>query len=111
MQTDLQPMPFGIGLKGLALEGNQQTDDFVGRNTVDILWVMDTDDDDSERDFIAQNASTIIEGLTQLGIDFQMGVTSTDFGCGTESRNWVWGERPGLALSGVQDKMAVSRRF
>jgi hypothetical protein len=84
LQTDLQQMPFPLFFKGVAAPGNTWTDRVNGqRVSADILWVMDTADlaDLNERQTVADQAQTFIDGLNDAGIDFQLGVTSTDV-CG-----------------------------
>jgi hypothetical protein len=77
LQTDLQQTPFSAFFRGAA-SGKSWTDHFAGSmDPVDILWVMDTADP-AARQAVAQVASDIVTGLEGDGIDFQMGVTSTD---------------------------------
>ena len=81
VQTDLQTTPFGVGFTGSAVDSSQQTDKFIGHTpAVDILWVMDTDDDPAERVVIAQKASDFIDALNELNLDYQIGVTTSDYG-------------------------------
>jgi len=83
IQTDLQTTPFGAGFTGSAVNGNKQTDHFIGHTPqVDVLWVMDTDDDEYERAIIAKEASVFIDALNKVNLDYQIGVTSTDW-CGS----------------------------
>jgi len=80
VQTDLQTTPFGVGLSGSAVDGNQQTDKFIGHTPqVDVLWVMDTDDDPTERATIAAKAPDFINALNMVSLDYQIAVTSTDY--------------------------------
>ncbi len=82
VQTDLDSASFGLFLRGSASTSNTQTDTFSGsQGMTDILWVMDTDDDDVERSFVAQAASDFITQLDNNGVDFQMAVTTAD-SCG-----------------------------
>ena len=61
-----RPTPFGAGFSGSAVDGDTQTDKFIGHTPqVDILWVMDTDDDPAERDTIAKQARTFIDALNK----------------------------------------------
>jgi hypothetical protein len=79
VHTDLQTGSFGVFFEGTAAVGSTQTDRLFGTGAVaDILWVMDTDDDDSERLTMAGGASDFVTGLVNEGIDFQIAVTSSD---------------------------------
>jgi hypothetical protein len=79
VQTDLETGPFGIFFSGSAIAGSTQTDVFNGRiPSADILFTMDTDDDSKERVAVAAFAANFIAALESDGIDFQIGVTSTD---------------------------------
>jgi hypothetical protein len=78
VQTDLQSTPFDLFMGGTLAPGSTWTDSFRGNGPVaDILWVMDTADSD-EREQVATYASDFINSLEANGVDFQMGVTSTD---------------------------------
>jgi hypothetical protein len=81
IQTDLQQASFGVFFTGTLASSNTWTDRFSGNTpTADILWVMDTADS-TERQEVATYASDFISSLVADGIDFQIGVTSTDL-CG-----------------------------
>ncbi len=80
VQTDLQTTPFGVGLSGSAVNGNKQTDKFIGHTPqVDVLWVMDTDDDPYERNTIATKAPDFVNALNMVSLDYQIAVTSSDY--------------------------------
>jgi hypothetical protein len=83
VQTDLQETAFGVYPTGSAIAGTTWTDHFVGVATAqaDILWVMGTEDS-YERSVVAAQTAEIIDSLNADGIDYQIGVTSTDV-CGT----------------------------
>ncbi len=82
VQTDLQQASFGVFFEGTAATGDSQTDHFVGQTPkADILWVMDTDDDDDERTKVAAQAPGFVQALISDGLDFQIAVTSSD-SCG-----------------------------
>jgi hypothetical protein len=104
IQTDLQATPFGAGFTGSAVNGNVQTDHFIGHTPqVDVLWVMDTDDDPTERDTIAKAAPTFIDALNKVNLDYQIGVTSTDW-CGSSAQGTAENGRllpcPGCKIDG-----------
>ena len=104
IQTDLQATPFGAGFSGSAVNGNVQTDHFIGHTPqVDVLWVMDTDDDPYERDTIAKAAPTFIDALNKVNLDYQIGVTSTDW-CGSTAQGTAENGRllpcPGCKIDG-----------
>jgi len=84
VQTDLQQTPFGVFFQGTAPAKNSWTDHFTGGSSlaVDILWVMDIADL-SERDTVGVAAQDFMAALINDGIDFQMGVTSSDV-CGAD---------------------------
>jgi hypothetical protein len=104
VQTDLQAAPFGAGFTGAAVNGDKQTDHFIGHTPqVDVLWVMDTDDDPYERDIIAKQAPTFIDALNKVNLDYQIGVTSTDWcsgGVQGTSENGRLLPCPGCKISG-----------
>jgi hypothetical protein len=79
VQTDLQQTAFGVFFQGTAASGSTQTDHFTGQTpTADVLWVMDTDDDETERAEVAKYGADFITALQADGIDFQVAVTSSD---------------------------------
>jgi hypothetical protein len=79
VQTDFATTPYGVGFGGAAVVGNSLVDAFNGTTPqIDVLWVMDTDDDDAERTLVASEAPTIISGLSSRNLDYQIGVTTTD---------------------------------
>jgi hypothetical protein len=106
LQTDLQTNPFGAGVSGKAIAGAMQLDRFVGHSpSVDILWVMDIDDDDAERDLIAKQASTFIDALNNAQLDYQIGVTTSDWcpsGIQGTSENGRLLPCPGCKIDGTQ---------
>jgi hypothetical protein len=79
VQTDLQQGPFGVYLSGTATGARTWTDEFASAATAraDILWVMGSADD-SERSLVAAQTADFIDSLNADGIDYQIGVTSTD---------------------------------
>ncbi len=86
VQTDLQQTSFGVFFQGTAATGDTQTDEFTGSTpSADILWVMDTDDDPDERKTVAEQASGFVSALVADGLDFQIGVTSSDVCPGSDS--------------------------
>jgi hypothetical protein len=109
LQTDLLSAPFGVGVSGSAIDGGTLTDEFMGPiKKVDILWIMDIEDDDdsaSERDTVAKQAPTFVSALNQLNLDFQIGVTSTDWcanGITGTSENGRILPCPGCKIDGQQ---------
>jgi hypothetical protein len=82
VQTDLSQNSFGVFFQGTAAPGDTQTDRFAGTTPkADILWVMDTDDDDLERTNVSGHAAEFVNALISDGLDFQIAVTSSD-SCG-----------------------------
>jgi hypothetical protein len=106
VQTDLQSTPYGAGFTGAAINGSVQTDKFAGHTPqVDVLWVMDTDDDPGERWIIAQKASDFVDALNKVNLDYQIGVTTTDWcqgGMTGTSENGKLLPCPGCKIDGQQ---------
>jgi hypothetical protein len=78
IQTDTQQTPFEVFFTGTLAPSTTWTDSFRAKGVkADILWVMDTADSD-ERHEVAKYATDLINALEADGIDFQIGVTSSD---------------------------------
>jgi hypothetical protein len=107
IQTDLQQTPFGIFMSGTLAPSTTWTDQFtVTTPTLDLLWVMDSADS-TERQQVANYASDIITSLEGEGIDFQIGVTSTDVCAGAEDGRLV--PCDGCHLSGSSVPQVVTQ--
>jgi hypothetical protein len=109
MQTDLQQTPFGVYFQGSVAADNTWTDRFAGGSNfaVDILWVMDTAQL-SERVSVGVTAQSFLNDLITDGIDFEMGVTSTDV-CGAgESENGRLVPCPGCHIDGTQPTLVTA---
>ena len=109
VQTDVQATPFSVFLSGTLSPSATWTDRFGGEvSTLDILWIMDTADF-SERQAAASYASEIITSLEANGIDFQIGVTSTDVCSGSTGEDGRLVPCDGCHLSGSNPPQIVTQ--
>jgi hypothetical protein len=111
LQTDRQTIPFGVGLSGTASAGTQQVDSFPAHApAADVLFVMDSDDDLSERTLFSQHVPDIVAAAQNLGLDFQFGVTSTN-DCPASDPDGDQGRLipcPGCSVDGTQPTIITS---
>jgi hypothetical protein len=78
-----------------------ETTTMVTQNDVDILWVVDSSGSMSEeQSYLGQNFNSFISQLSQSGINFQTGVTSTDICASTSPSQVPMAERYCPTLDG-----------
>ncbi len=86
VQTDLQAVPFGVGITGLAVAGSSQTDVFADANLkVDLLFVLDTAYGNENGPRAAAQLSAFFP--PPPFVDYHVGVTTTDVCGGANSED------------------------
>ncbi len=82
VETDHPDLPLVEGrAEGSGVSAGQQTDSFVGEDVdrVDLLWVVDNSCSMyEEQTALAANAAAFLDYLDDAGIDYQVGVVTTD---------------------------------
>ncbi len=92
--TNLNGMgaPLTVPLAGESTTNSQQTDVFnqLSDNKVDILWAVDDSGSMSEeQNLLAQNFGSFIAFADTLGVDYQIGVTTTEVNDGVSGHLWA----------------------
>ncbi len=80
VQTQELAAPYLVDFNGNAETGVPQTDTFTQSQSpkVDILFVLDTDDNGAVEQVVAQNLPAFMNFAINQGIDFHIGVTTSD---------------------------------
>ncbi len=84
-------VPLTVPLRGEGTTNAQQTDVFsqLADNKIDILWVVDDSGSMSEeQNLLAQNFQSFIGFADSLGVDYQVGVTTTEVNDATSGVIW-----------------------
>lgn len=102
--------PLTVPLSGNGTTNSQQTDIFqqLVDNKVDILWVVDDSGSMSEEQSqLANNFASFIGFADSLGVDYQVGVTTTEINDAVSGKLWSCTGYPKIITPGTPNKVAA----